>query len=110
MGSGERGCSSVARVRPDSFLLPCHQLDEDHDADVDGDDDDAVGGEDDDDGGHMAAQNHEFDWIDYGDEKENYCDDDQDDGEDEDDDEYNNDDDENGDAGQWQPITGQSAS
>ena len=61
MGSEERGCSSVARVRPDSFLLPSHQLDEDDDADVNGDDDDAVGGEDDHDGGHMAAQNHEFD-------------------------------------------------
>ena len=41
----------------------------------------------------MAAQNHEFDWIDYGDEKENYCDDDQDDGEDEDDDEDDDQDD-----------------
>ena len=41
MGSVERWCSSLGRVRPDSFLLPPpdHREDDEEDEDGDGDDD-----------------------------------------------------------------------
>ena len=40
MGSVERWCSSLGRVRPDSFLLPPpDHLEDDEDEDGDGDDD-----------------------------------------------------------------------
>ena len=53
MGSVERGCSSLGRVRPDSFLLPPpdhredDEADENEDEEDDEDDEDEEGDEDD---------------------------------------------------------------
>ena len=52
MGSGERGCSSLGRVRPDSFLLPRQSEEEDDkgDEEEDGEEDDREDEDDDKDG------------------------------------------------------------